>query len=324
LIEAHLRRTIDRYRGSSPVYEMVRYHFGYSDGASAQHGKRLRPQLLLRVALAEGARPEAALDAAVAVEILHNYSLVHDDIEDGDRVRHGRPTVWARYGVAHGINAGDTLCALSYLTLLETAAQPSDRSAAMTAVLHRANLAMCAGQALDIAFESRGEVAMADYRTMIEGKTAALFGAACELGALSAGAASERARAYAELGSAYGVAFQIRDDVLGTWGAPDVTGKPSGADIARRKWTFPVVWALSQPPSEERELVAGAYGAGARVDAAAVARVVAALGAMGAREAADEAADRALDAAADLRRARGLDPDGSVAAFLARGARRVA
>jgi geranylgeranyl diphosphate synthase type I len=317
-------RTIERYRGSSPVYEMVRYHFGYAGGAAAQHGKRLRPQLLLRVALAEGGQPEAALDAAVAVEILHNYSLVHDDIEDGDRVRHGRPTVWARYGVAHGINAGDALCALSYLTLLGARDQPSDRVGAMTAVLHRANLAMCEGQALDIAFESRGEVTMSEYRAMIEGKTASLFGAACELGALSAGAAPVRTRAYAELGNAYGIAFQIRDDVLGTWGAPDVTGKPSGADIARRKWTFPVVWALSQPESEEREIVAAAYNAAAHVDAADVARVVAALGVMRAREAADEAADRALDAAASLRRECGLDPDGSVAAFLARGARRVA
>jgi geranylgeranyl diphosphate synthase type I len=165
---------------------------------------------------------------------------------------------------------------------------------------------------------------MSEYRAMIEGKTASLFGAACELGALCAGAAPVRTRAYAELGSAYGIAFQIRDDVLGTWGAPDVTGKPSGADIARRKWTFPVVWALSQPESEEREIVAAAYDAAARVDAAGVGRVVAALGVMRAREAADEAADRALDAAAGLRRERGLDPDGSVAAFLARGARRVA
>ncbi len=302
---------------------MVRYHFGYGEGGGAR-GKRIRPQLLLRVALAEGGRPEAALDAAVAVEILHNYSLIHDDIEDGDRVRHGRPTVWSQYGVAHGINTGDALCALSYLTLLSCREQPSERIAPMMRVLHGANLAMCEGQALDIAFESRGTVTMPEYRAMIEGKTASLFGAACELGALAAGCDAERARAYARLGAAYGVAFQIRDDVLGTWGAPDVTGKPSGADIAHRKWTFPVVWALEQGSSEEREIVAGAYAQGAPVDAALVARVVVALDALQARAAADNAADDALDGAARWGRQHSLDPDGSVADFLSRGARRVA
>ncbi len=272
-------RTIERYRGSSPVYEMVRYHFGYSDGAAAQHGKRLRPQLLLRVALAEGARPEAALDAAVAVEILHNYSLVHDDIEDGDALRHGRATLWSRFGVAHGINAGDSMCALSYLSLLsgDESAAP-ERLAGMARVLHEANLAMCEGQGLDIAFESRGEVTMDEYLEMIAGKTGALFAASCELGALAAGADEERARAYAAFGAAFGRAFQIRDDELGTWGASRVTGKPSGADIARRKWSFPVVWALGAQASAEREIVAGVCtDAGSALDAAEVARVIAAL-----------------------------------------------
>jgi geranylgeranyl diphosphate synthase type I len=301
---------------------MVRYHFGYDDGGPARHGKRLRPQLLLRVALAEGGSVDDALDPAVAVEILHNYSLVHDDIEDGDETRHGRRTLWARYGVAHAINAGDSLCALSYLTLLRDGTRA--RAAVMLRVLHEANLAMCEGQGLDIAFESRASVAMAEYRTMIGGKTAALFGAACGLGALAAGAPLERAHDYAALGRAYGVAFQIRDDVLGTWGSSEVTGKPSGADIARRKWSFPVVWALAGPASGDREIIAKAYRMGAGVGSSNVAAVVDALGRLGAREAADAEADRELEGADRHARDRALDRDGSIRDFFARGARRVA
>jgi geranylgeranyl diphosphate synthase type I len=234
---------------------MIRYHFGYDAPGSTKTGKRLRPQLLLRTALEEGGPVECALDAAVAIEILHNYSLVHDDIEDGDELRHGRTTIWAQFGIPHGINAGDALCAISYLTLLhEEAVVPPNRVVEMLHVLHEANLLMCEGQGLDISFETRTTVTMAEYLEMIAGKTGALFAASCELGALAAGAHPARAKEYARLGRAYGLAFQIRDDVLGTWGAPSVTGKPSGADIARRKWSFPVVWALGTPPTPDRDV----------------------------------------------------------------------
>jgi geranylgeranyl diphosphate synthase type I len=227
---------------------MIRYHFGYDSLEKTKSGKRLRPQILLRTALEEGGSVECAIDAAVAIEILHNYSLIHDDIEDGDELRHGRTTTWARYGLAHGINAGDALCAISYLTLLHEEALVPNRVVEMLHVLHEANLRMCEGQGLDISFETNSSVTMPQYLEMIAGKTGALFSASCQLGALAAGCDSERADAYAKLGRAYGLAFQIRDDVLGTWGATDVTGKPSGADIARRKWSFPVVWALGTPP----------------------------------------------------------------------------
>lgn len=304
---------------------MIRYHFGYDASARAKAGKRLRPQLLLRTALEEGGRVECALDAAVAIEILHNYSLVHDDIEDGDELRHGRTTIWAQYGVAHGINAGDALCAISYLTLLhEEAVVPPDRVVGMLNVLHEANLRMCEGQGLDIDFETKSLVTMPQYLEMIGGKTGALFAASCELGSLAATADLARARAYAALGRAYGLAFQIRDDVLGTWGATDVTGKPSGADIARRKWGFPVVWALALPPSSDRSIVESAYAQNARLDAAGVAGVIGALERLGARDAADDAHDRALDDADRIASESGLDRARSIRAFLAEGARRVA
>jgi len=303
---------------------MIRYHFGYDEPGKPRAGKRLRPQLLLRTALAEGGRIECALDAAVAIEVLHNYSLVHDDIEDGDELRHGRTTIWKRFGVAHGINAGDALCAISYLTLLhEEAVVPPDRVVEMLHVLHEANLRMCEGQGLDIGFETSSIVTMPQYLEMIAGKTGALFAASCELGALAAGADPERARCYACLGRAYGLAFQIRDDVLGTWGATDVTGKPSGADIARRKWSFPIVWALGTPPSSDRDIVARAYRDGG-LDRAGVGGVVAALDRLGARLEADAAHDRALDQADEIARDASIDVNRSIRDFLAEGARRVA
>ncbi len=304
---------------------MIRYHFGYDAPGRTKAGKRLRPQLLLRTALEEGGRIECAIDAAVAIEILHNYSLVHDDIEDGDELRHGRTTIWAQFGVPHGINAGDALCAISYLTLLhEEAVVPPGRVVEMLQVLHEANLRMCEGQGLDIEFETKTIVSMPQYLDMIAGKTGALFAASCQLGALAAGADSARADRYAALGRAYGLAFQIRDDVLGTWGTTDVTGKPSGADIGRRKWSFPLVWALGLPPSNDRSIVEAAYAQGARLAPDGVAAVIAALERLGARNAADDAHDRALDEADRIASDAAIDVKGTIRSFLAQGARRVA
>jgi len=240
-------------------------------------------------------------------------------------VRHGRTTIWAQFGMAQGINAGDALCAISYLTLLhEEAVVPPGRVVEMLHVLHEANLMMCEGQGLDISFETRSIVTMPQYLEMIAGKTGALFAASCELGALAASCDAERAKSYAALGRAYGLAFQIRDDALGTWGSSDVTGKPSGADIARRKWSFPVVWALGTPPSPDREIVARAYARNARLDAAGVAEVIAALDRLGAREAADDVHDAALDDADRIATEANIDANRSIRDFLAEGARRVA
>jgi geranylgeranyl diphosphate synthase type I len=301
---------------------MIRYHFGYPGGAA--RGKRLRPMLLLTVADEEGGTIEEALDAACAIEILHNYSLVHDDIEDGDRLRHGRDTVWAKWGTAHGINAGDSLCAISYLALLESdVARPAERTVAMTRALHEANLAMCAGQGRDIAFEVEACVTMEDYVAMIAGKTAALFGAACEIGALAAGSDPVRAGAYGQLGMAYGLGFQIEDDVLGTWGETAATGKPVGSDLARRKWTFPIVFALAGPPSPARDVVAERYARTGGLRADEIGTTIAALDALAVREAATRHAQAYFDRADEIARVHAIDAGGRVRAFLAANVRRV-
>jgi geranylgeranyl diphosphate synthase type I len=306
--------------GPSPLAEQVRWHFGIGCEGAARHGKRLRPRLLMQVAFDEGATFEQALDAALAVELLHNYSLVHDDIEDGDELRHGRQTVWARFGTAHGINAGDSMCAVSYLTLLRNSSgAPPERVAAMTRVLHAANLVMCAGQAYDIGFEAAAAVSMDDYFAMIEGKTAALFGAAFALGSLAAGTDETRAGAYGDLGRAYGRAFQIRDDLLGTWGSREETGKACGADIAHRKWSFPIVWALSGPPTRARDAIASRYARATPLGAHDVAAVAAALDALGARHATEDAWFAAACEAERIADRHRLDRNASVRALFPTG-----
>jgi geranylgeranyl diphosphate synthase type I len=320
-LEAALERAVARFDDGAATSAQLRYHFGFGE---ERRGKRLRPRLVLEVAAEEGGSPDDALAAACAVEIVHEFSLIHDDIEDGDRLRRGRETLWSRYGIAHGVNAGDALCAVAYLTLLDEATAPPERKLAMNRVLLAAHLAMCGGQGRDIAFETEPRVTMDEYRAMIGGKTAALFGAACELGALAAGADAVRAAAYARLGRSYGLAFQIEDDVLGTWGDSATTGKPCGQDLAKRKWTFPVVWALAGPPSEERSAIAEAYARGTALTPADVAATVAALDTLGAREAAHRASRAELSEADALAEARGIDRSGRVRAFFQRAARRVA
>ncbi len=191
-MEGALERAVARFDDDSATAAQVRYQLGF-DGA-AERARRLCLRLALAVAEAEGGRPEDALDVACAVEIVYQFSLVHDDIEDGASTRAGRDAVWSKFGLAHAINAGDALCAVAYLALLEgSAPRPPEQTVAMTRVLLEAQLAMCGAQARTIA------------GVAIDAK-AALLGAACELGAVSAGAGAERASAYARLGRAYATA----------------------------------------------------------------------------------------------------------------------
>ncbi len=270
---------------------MLLRHFGYPPYGPARRGKRLRPQMVLRAATGEGAPIDHALDAAVAVEIFHNYSLVHDDIEDRDELRHGRRTLWSTYGISRAINAGDAMCALSFLSLEQAAAHlDAGRVLQMLALLHEAHAVMCEGQSLDLQFESERSVDLTGYYRMIQCKTAQLFDASCRLGAHAAACDDATISAYGDVGRSYGMAFQIRDDVAGIWSSVGETGKTAAGDIARRKWTFPVVWAIGRPASAARAAVADAYASGRELDAAATGRVVDALDALDARDAAQRAA----------------------------------
>jgi geranylgeranyl diphosphate synthase type I len=320
--EGYLESVLDGAAAGNANGPLIREHFGLDD-PTAKRGKRLRPRILLTVAECESADGSVALGAAAALELLHNFSLIHDDIEDGDEMRHGRQTLWAKHGVRAALVAGDAMSSLAYLTLVDGSRNlPPVTVAAMLRCLQEAHFRMCEGQAFDIGFETATFVTFDEYVRMIEGKTAALLAVACELGAWAAGASDERAAAYSSVGRAYGLAFQVRDDVLGTWGRTEETGKPSGADIRRRKWSFPVAWALSQAPSADRSIVADAYASIGMLGAEHAARVIAALERLGARNAADHACSSYIEEANTISAAQGIDKDGRLAALFRSTAQR--
>ncbi|MDQ7030015.1 MAG: polyprenyl synthetase family protein [Ardenticatenia bacterium] len=183
--------------------------------------------------------------AAAAVELLHEFSLVHDDIEDGDRERRGRPTLWAVWGLAQAINAGDALFALAFRALNGLAERDVPPGLILEAQRRfvRTVMRLCEGQHLDLAFEQRVDITPDDYVLMVGGKTAALVALAAELGGLVAGAEEKLVSALARFGRAVGLAFQMQDDLLGLWGNPERTGKPAGNDLRRRKKSLPILLA---------------------------------------------------------------------------------
>jgi len=233
-------------------YGMMHYHLGWMDETFApmpsRSGKRLRPLLCLLVTEAAGGSMERAMPAAVALELLHNFSLVHDDIEDNSATRRGRPSVWKVWGIPQATNAGDGLFAVTHLALCQLIKQDVPPRRALEAIcdFDAACVALTEGQFLDMSFEERTDVTLDEYLQMIQGKTAALVSVAARLGALLAGAPPETVANYARFGRDLGLSFQIQDDWLGVWGEEAVTGKPVGDDIRERKKNYPVVYALEQ------------------------------------------------------------------------------
>ncbi len=209
-------------------------------------GKLLRPSLVCLACEALGGEVEEALPLAAAIEFVHTFSLVHDDIVDGDLVRRGRPTAWVVLGERQGIHAGDGLLALAF-HIAARAEIPGEAIARAVASLAAATVAMVEGQALDLELE--GKPAGTElYLEMARGKTGALLGCSLELGAIAA-CRPDLALAHRATGEALGVAFQVRDDWLGLWGDPRELGKAVGADLVRGKRSFPIVWALGRDPS---------------------------------------------------------------------------
>lgn len=267
-LEAELRRRVPASpSGPALLYSMLHYHLGWVDrdfrAVNVDGGKRIRPTILLLATEAQGGVWEKALPAAAAVELLHNFTLIHDDIEDRDEFRRGRPTLWTIWGVAQAINAGDALYSLSYQSLLTLHEQGLPPNAIVTAVSHYTDavLRITEGQCRDLSFETEPAVAEADYLTMIEGKTSALLGMAAELGAIIAGAPEENSTALREFGEALGKAFQMYDDLLGLWGDPQVTGKPAGSDLLKGKKTLPILHGLQHSSAVRDLLLDPAFGA---------------------------------------------------------------
>lgn len=247
-LDAYLRSLLARQRPAA-LYRMLRYHMGWEDanGRPADSpGKAVRPALCLLACEAAGGGWRRALPAAAAIELAHNFSLVHDDIQDRDRERRGRPAVWAVWGEAQAINAGDALAALARLAVLglPDAGVSPEVAVESVRILDEMTLEMVEGQVMDLAFEDSLDAGLDDYMEMVEKKTGALFDCSLRLGALAAGADAPVVEAMGRCGRMLGVAFQARDDMLSVWGAESRTGKAAAADIRRRKKSLPVVYAL--------------------------------------------------------------------------------
>jgi len=258
-IETEMRSVIgERDSSALQLYEMVAYHLGL-DQTEGPRGKRLRPLLGLLAFKSLGGEYRKALPAAAAVELGHNFSLVHDDIEDADRERRHRPTLWALWGVPLAINAGDALFALSRLALYRLMKEEEYEPQKLLDVMRvydETCLALCEGQYMDISFERRTDVAVDEYLDMISKKTAALIGASIETSAMMASDDQDVIDSFHRLGRDLGMAFQIADDLKGSFWASADSGKSAAGDIRKRKKTFPVVWAMQNAGEDEvRRLV---------------------------------------------------------------------
>lgn len=280
LIEAEMRRVLTAASDATDLpdfYGQMAYHLGWVDEqlqpATLPPGKFLRPALVLwgceLAAASQGAdaatrdhKRDQALPVAAAVELLHNFSLIHDDIEDHDELRRHRRTIWSIWGEAQGINTGDGMFCVMRLALWETLARgvPADIAVRLAQILDRTSLTLCEGQHLDMTFEAQATVTLDRYLDMIRRKTAALMRASAQLGALVGAAEDpERVVYLAEFGESLGMAFQVRDDILGIWAARDALGKAAAGDLRRKKMSLPIIRALASAPAASRKRLRAIY-----------------------------------------------------------------
>jgi len=260
-----------------PYYGQMQYHLGWVDTnfspVTGYLGKLLRPTLLLlayEAAGAEGLITETsnglsylrrALPAAAAIELTHNFTLIHDDIVDGDVQRHHRPTLWKVWGVPHAINSGDGMFALARLTLWDVVDEGVESPVAvrLAAALDRTCLVISEGQYLDMRFESSQDVSVSMYEDMIARKTAVLMACAAEMGGLLGTRNLETIERLRNFGYAMGMAFQVRDDLLGVWASTDELGKTPAGDIYRRKKSLPILHALEHASAQDQQLLRTIY-----------------------------------------------------------------
>ena len=248
-VEEELRQCI-LYSGN-PIYqqyeEMFTYQMDWENNSSAARGKRVRPLLLLLSTFAAGADWHQALPAAASLELMHNFSLIHDDIQDQSLLRRGKDTVWVRWGEPLAINAGDAMLTLSSLAIQRLQkGHPAEIVLQTANLVHNACLNLTRGQFLDISFESREVVTIDEYTQMINGKTCALLSAALEVGGLLANTSPENQSLLSQCGFLLGQAYQIQDDWLGIWGDNALTGKSNQSDLMARKKSYPILSGLSK------------------------------------------------------------------------------
>lgn len=260
-LDAEMEAALASASADLDLYRWSRYHLGWLDEVLCpmteadrrKHGgKRLRGVLTVLAAETLGGAGQIAAPAGAAIELIHNFSLVHDDVEDNDEERRHRPTVWKLWSIPHAINVGSNMQAMVDVAVLQLARDyPAEKVVEVLRVITRAIVLMTEGQFLDMAAQDAAEMPVADYTRMIGGKTAALIEAALRAGGLLGAADGGRVEALAQFGRQFGLAFQCRDDYLGMWGDPARTGKPVGSDLIQGKRSLPVVEALAAAPPRE-------------------------------------------------------------------------
>ena len=250
-IEAELQRQVARLNSprTKTFHEMLTYHMGWTgEGAGAEaRGKRIRPLLVLLATASRGTDWASALPAAAAVELVHNFSLVHDDIQDNSPKRRGRLTVWKKWELPQAINVGDALFVISNQAMMDLAKYyPTEIVVRAAGCLQDTCLALTRGQFLDMSYENRTDLSMEDYWPMIEDKTAALLSACTQIGAILGNADDATIEQYRIFGRDFGLAFQVQDDILGIWGNEALMGKSVASDLAEGKNSLPVLYGLCQ------------------------------------------------------------------------------
>lgn len=305
--EAEILRVIELAEDerTAALYEMVRYHLGL-DQHGAARGKRLRPLLGLLAYESLTGDHRAALPGAAAVELGHNFSLVHDDIEDRDTERRHRATLWTLWGIPQAINTGDTLFTLSRMALhrLTELGFSDTKVLSLMRLYDETCLALCEGQFMDIwSAEHDDRLSVDFYFDMIGRKTAALIAAGIQAGAMLATDDQKVIDAYRGFGWSLGIAFQLNDDLLGIWGDEQAMGKEA-SDLAKHKKTLPVIYALEHAQPDDVQRLRAILAAEPDADSIAAARVI--IERSGAREFTRERAHAERDAALDQLRSAGV------------------
>ena len=290
--------------GNDYLPTLLRYHLGWVDrngepvAAPTSRGKALRPTLCMFACESLSSDPLRAVPAAAALELVHNFSLIHDDIQDQDLERRHQATVWLLWGEPKALVAGDAMQSLGDLALLRSSqlGVTPEVTLKVSNILTESYLEMIQGQCLDLGFESRTCIAADDYLQMIARKTGALIRCSLEIGAILAADDPETTEAFANFGNYLGRAFQIRDDYLGIWGDEAATGKSSDNDIRRRKKSFPVVVGLERASGAAREDLLRIYNQDA-LDDSDVQRVMSILEEVGAPEYSERLTQESADCA---------------------------
>jgi geranylgeranyl diphosphate synthase, type I len=316
-IETELKRIVSRLDEPRTriFHEMVAYHMGWiGEGSGSEAtGKRIRPLLVLLTYAASSSFSvitegevrtwENALPVAACIELIHNFSLVHDDIQDGSDLRRGRPTVWKKWGMPQAINVGDALFILAHMALLDAKDRfPLNKTLQVGSIVNEACLALSSGQFMDISYERRNDLATEDYWSMISGKTAALLSTCTHVGAVLGGDDEPSQESFRSFGHYLGLAFQVQDDYLGIWGDSAQTGKSTESDLVAGKKSLPVLYGLAQEGVFARRWAKGP------IVSNEVETLSEQLAAEGAKLYTQEAADQMLDLA--LQSLRAAEPQG--------------